>query len=126
MHSILRKSLQQALKWGMVSRNVCDLVEAPKPVRKAPEMLSVDQVHTFLEKVKGHRYYPIYVLAVYTGMRQSEILGLYKSDIDLGRGERYRSGGLSSTSEARALSSPTSRPRSQSVLSSCRRRPLRS
>lgn len=86
MHSILRKTLQQALKWGMVSRNVCDLVEAPKPVRKAPELLSVSEIHRFLETVKGHRYYPIYVLAVYTGMRQSEILGLHVADIDLERG----------------------------------------
>lgn len=83
IHSILRKTIQQALKWGMVSRNVCDLVDSPRPKQEAPEVLTLEQITIFLDAVKDHPYYPIYILAVYTGMRQSEIIGLYTTDIDL-------------------------------------------
>lgn len=86
IHSVLRKTLDQALRWGMVTRNVCDLVDAPRPVRKAPEIWNAEQIKLFLEAVKNHKYYPIYVMAIYTGMRQSEILGLRKIDIDLDNG----------------------------------------
>ena len=86
MHAILHKALKQAMKWGLVVRNVTDLVDTPSPDRKPPEIWSPEQVNTFLEAVKEHRYFPIYVVAVYTGMRQGEILGIHKSDVDLEKG----------------------------------------
>jgi integrase len=86
IHSILRKTLQQALRWGKVSRNVCDLIDPPRPKREAPNVLTPEQVNIFLDAVCNHPYYPIYILAIYTGMRQSEIIGLYTTDIDLDRG----------------------------------------
>ncbi len=86
MHSILHKTLDQAMKWGLVVRNVTELVERPKTQRKAPEILSAKQISLFLDGVKDHRYYPIYILAAYCGMRQSEIIGLRVKDVDLNRG----------------------------------------
>jgi integrase len=83
MHSVLHKALGQALKWGIVVRNVCDLVEAPHPKRKAPATLTPDQVKKFLETVKDHRWYPIYVLSLYCGFREGEVLGIYFEDLDL-------------------------------------------
>jgi integrase len=83
MHSVLHKALQQALKWGMVVRNVGDLVEAPSPNRCTPITFSPDQVKKFLETVKEHRWYPIYVVALYCGLREGEVLGIHFEDLDL-------------------------------------------
>jgi integrase len=88
-HQILHKCLKQALKWGLVSRNVTDLVEAPKRRKKTPKTWTAEQVNCFLEAVADHRWYPIYALAVYCGMRQGEILGLHLEDIDFQKGTIY-------------------------------------
>jgi len=86
LHAILHKALKQAFQWGLVTRNVTDLVDAPRPQRKPPTIWSADQSRAFLQAVEGHQYYPIYVVAIYTGMRQGEILGIHKEDIDLEHG----------------------------------------
>jgi integrase len=86
IHSILHKTLDQALRWGLVSRNVTNLVDTPKVVPKAPEVWDAEQIMTFLNAVKDHPYYPIYVTAVYTGMRQGEVLGIHVKDVDLENG----------------------------------------
>lgn len=86
MHAILHKVLNQALRWGLVTRNVTDLVDVPRPDRKPPTVWSVEQIRTFLQAVENSKYYPIYVLAIYTGMRQGEILGIHREDIDLETG----------------------------------------
>jgi integrase len=83
IHAVLRRALNFALKWGLIYRNPTDVVEAPRPKKKAPEVLSEDQAKHFLETVKEHRWYPIYVLAIATGMREGEILGLRWEDVDL-------------------------------------------
>jgi integrase len=82
----LHKALNQALKWGLVTRNVTDLVEKPQPKRKSFTTWSANEINQFLEAVSDHRWYPIYALAIYTGMRQGEILGLHRDDIDLVNG----------------------------------------
>jgi integrase len=86
IHSIIHKILDQAMKWGLVIRNVADLVDAPSPKRKAPNVWTAEQVKTFLNHVKGHRWYLIYVLAIYCGFREGEILGIHYDDIDLKHG----------------------------------------
>jgi integrase len=83
MHSVLHKALEQALKWGMVVRNVSDLVDPPNPKRKAPVTWNQEQVRRFLDHVQDHRWYPIYVLAVYCGFREGEVLGIHFEDVDL-------------------------------------------
>jgi integrase len=81
VHSILHRSLNQALKWGLVSRNVADLAEAPTVKRRAPQTLNQDEVRQFLSVVKDDRHYPLYVLS-FSGMREGELLGLHWEDVD--------------------------------------------
>ena len=66
--------------WGLIYRNPADVVGAPRSKKKAPEVLSEDQAKQFLVTVKEHRWYPIDVLAIATGMREGEILGLRWED----------------------------------------------
>jgi site-specific recombinase XerC len=55
--SILHKALSQAVKWDLVPRNVADAVEAPRPSKKVPKILTEAQVKQFLDYVK---YYPLF------------------------------------------------------------------
>jgi integrase len=82
IHSILHKTLDQALKWGLVLRNVADLVEKPTVKRKAPVIWTTEQVRVFLSAVRDHRFYPIYVLALAGGFREGEVLAIHYKDVD--------------------------------------------
>jgi integrase len=86
IHSILHKALDQALRWGLVVRNVSDLVDPPKPQKQKFTVFTPEQVNIFLNSVKDHRWYLIYVLAIYCGFREGEILGIHIEDCDLKKG----------------------------------------
>jgi integrase len=81
-HSIIHKLLATAMKWELVSRNVADLVEKPKVKRKAPKIWTTEQANRFLSLVKDHRFHPIYVLAIATGAREGELLGIHHEEIN--------------------------------------------
>lgn len=85
IHTILHRALGQAAKWGLVPRNGADLVDRPKAARKEMRTLTAEQVRTLLKAAKEDRLYALYVLAVTTGMRQGELLGLRWEDVDLER-----------------------------------------
>lgn len=84
-HAVLRCALERACRLGLALRNPCDNVETPRPVESGGTHLSVDAVKALLEESAKTRYHAIIVLAVLTGMRQGEILGLHWSDVDLKR-----------------------------------------
>jgi integrase len=86
IHSIIHKSLNQALRWGLVHRNISDLVDAPSSKRRLPTVYNTEQVLTFLNSTKNDRFYPVYVLAVYGGLREGELLGIHREDCDLVNG----------------------------------------
>jgi integrase len=87
-HRILHDALNRAVKWGLISRNVADAVEPPKAERYQASVWTAEQVATFLDATKTlePRFWPVFVLAITTGMRKTEILGLKWSDVDFDRG----------------------------------------
>lgn len=86
VHALLHKALQQAVNDGLVPRNVTEAVRAPKQSRKEIPTLTREQARAFLEAAKGDRLETLYVLAIHTGLRQGELLGLKWDDVDLDRG----------------------------------------
>lgn len=84
IHSVIHKVLDQTLKWGLVARNVAELVDAPTVKRKAPQTLSMEQAQAFLAHTRASRFYPMYALAIGCGLREGEVLGLHHEDIDWG------------------------------------------
>jgi integrase len=88
IHSLMHKFLDQALKWGMVVRNVANLVEAPSPVRRQLTVWNREEVNKFLNHVKENnpRFFPLYVLAIYGGFREGEVLGIHKNDVSFLKG----------------------------------------
>ena len=84
MHGILHKALEQAVKWGIVPRNVCKAVTPPKPSPEEIRPLDAEQTKRILEASRGNRLEALYVVAVTAGLRIGELLGLKWQDIDTG------------------------------------------
>lgn len=55
-------------------------------MRKEMRALSVEEARGFLAEAQGSRYYPLFLLAITTGLRPSEYLGLKWMDLDLTKG----------------------------------------
>ncbi|GCF09327.1 site-specific integrase [Dictyobacter arantiisoli] len=85
IHGVLHLALNNAVRWGMVSRNVCDLVTPPSIVSREVVPLTVEQTHVLMKHIRGHRLEVLLATAVVTGMRRGELLALRWSNIDLDR-----------------------------------------
>lgn len=85
-HLVIHQALDRAVKWGMIPRNPADAVDPPRPKNKEMSVWDEEQVRRFLEAARKDRYYVAFLLAVMTGMRKSEILGLRWKDIDMDKG----------------------------------------
>lgn len=86
LHTILRSALKQAVKWELVPKNVAMLVDAPPIERYTPAIWSPDDARRFLTAMRGQPCEALYLLALATGMRQGELLGLRWQDLDLDAG----------------------------------------
>lgn len=82
IHAILRKAFEQAVKWELISQNPINKVDPPKLRKTNMQTWDMDQCLQFLENSKSHVHYIIFSLAIHTGMRKGEILGLRWKDID--------------------------------------------
>jgi len=111
IHTVLHKALTQALKWNMIPRNAADAVKVPRPVPEEMHPLSPDEARNLIEAARGDKLEAPYILAVHTGMRQGELLGLKWEDVDLNEGVIHirrtvvRSGGRISLGEPKTKGS---------------------
>jgi len=85
-HNLLRFVLSRAVKTTAVARNATDHVDPPKIEAAEIEILSAAEIATVLAALQGHTLYPIVSLALATGMRRGELLGLQWGDVDLDGG----------------------------------------
>lgn len=92
VHVTLRMALEQAVKWGMLRRNPCDLVDTPKQDAlvfdeddEEIRAVSDEEVRRLFEyaerKLSRWRYF--YVVAIRVGLRPGEMLGLRWGDLAL-------------------------------------------
>jgi integrase len=86
LHAVIHRALKQALRWGLVARNVSEAADPPKAQRKEIRPLTPEQVRTLLKAAQGDRLEVLYVLAITTGLRQGELFGLSWEDVDLATG----------------------------------------
>jgi integrase len=82
IHTTLHRALKQAVRWGLVPRNAAAEADPPRVVTPEMRPLSPVQARTLLQATRGNRLEALYVLAVTTGMRQGELLGLAWEDLD--------------------------------------------
>jgi integrase len=84
--AILRSALGQALRWGIVSRNVVTLVESPRVTKHEIRPLQPDQARALLDAVRLHRLGALFTVALALGLRQGEALGLKWDAVDFQAG----------------------------------------
>lgn len=79
---IVSGSLNYAEKMDLIVKNPCKRVEKPKIKKKEASIWDKDQILAFLRVAEKSRYYMAFLLALMTGMRQGEVLGLRWKDVD--------------------------------------------
>ena len=86
----LKTCLNEAERQGYIQKNWCKLVTLPKKEdNKEVKVLTKQEQEKFLEAIKGHELELLYIVALGTGLRIGEILGLKWSDIDFKNNELH-------------------------------------
>ena len=98
-----------ALRAELVVRNVASVVGPPKVEDTETVALKADQVNAVLEALRGHWLEPIAVLALTSGARRGEILGLSWSCLDLTRGTMTIERSLEQTRSGLSFKRPKTR-----------------
>ena len=106
VHALIHKALSNAVRWGSVHRNIADLVDPPRNRHFEIVTLSPEQARAFLDAAAGHRLEALYVLAVTTGMRQGELLGLRWRDVDVDGASLQVRGSMQATPEGLRIMEP--------------------
>jgi integrase len=118
LHALIHKALSNAVRWGAVNRNVADLVDPPRASHFEIATLTGEQARTFLDAATGSRLEALFVLAVTTGMRQGELLGLRWRDVDLDAAMLQIRGSMQATPDGLRIMEPkTAGSRRQVALS---------
>jgi integrase len=82
IHTFFHVVLEHAVKLELIPRNPSDHVDAPPIKSKEICPLTEEQAKLMLQAIKGDRYEALYALALATGMREAELLGLRWQDIN--------------------------------------------
>ncbi len=85
-HLRLSAALQLAKRWGLVVENVCATAKPPKMTSKQPNVWTPQEVRAFLDIAEDDALHPYWLLAVETGARTSELLGVSWHDVNFERG----------------------------------------
>ncbi|WP_214480992.1 site-specific integrase [Bacillus sp. SM2101] len=79
---VIKASLEYAVDSGLVTKNIARKATLPKSKGNEMKVWDEDEIEKFLCVAEGDRLYMLYYLALMTGMRQGELLGLRWKDID--------------------------------------------
>jgi integrase len=119
LHTVLHGAFAEAVRWGLVPRNVVALVRPPRKAHVEVVALTVKEARALLAAAAGTRFEVLFVLALKTGMRRGELLALHWGDVDLDKGVLQIRGTLRRTREGLRIGTPkTAASRRKIVLSS--------
>jgi integrase len=83
IYTVLRASLDVAVRDGLIQRNPAAVVKRPAVDRKDAAFLTAEQAKALLEVLRGDRLEALYRVMLATGLRRGEALGLHWRDVDL-------------------------------------------
>ncbi len=86
VHGVLHKALQQAVLIGYLRYNPADACILPRIERKKIKPFDDAQITAFLTAIQGNRFETLFILTLFTGLREGEVLGLLWDCVDLERG----------------------------------------
>lgn len=89
IYNIIKGSLDYAVNMELLPSNPAKKIQLPKDKKKEMTVWDIDEIKAFLKVASRDRLYPAFHLAITTGMRRGEILGLRWKDVDLDKGILY-------------------------------------
>ncbi len=87
--SFISTVIDYAVIMDMIRENVCRRVRVPKGSKKKRHILTMEETKQFFELLEDHaslKWKAFFTLAIYSGMRRGEMLGLEWHDIDFASG----------------------------------------
>jgi integrase len=81
VRGLISNVLGEAARLELIPRNPCENIRAPKYSKKEMTLWQPEQLRLFLKVAESHRLYALFYLAVATGMRRGELLGLRWLDV---------------------------------------------
>jgi integrase len=81
-HAYLHLALRQAVDWGLIPRNVADLIRPPRHQARQPAALTPEQAAGLLRAIAANERAGFYALLLLGGLRRGEALAARWSDID--------------------------------------------
>ncbi len=79
---VLKTALKAAVKKGMLLANPCDQATRPKAPKTTPKFWTAGEVKQFLAAAREDRFSAFFVLALMTGARTGELLGLHWPEVN--------------------------------------------
>jgi integrase len=76
IHGVLHKALKQAVVLGYIKFNPASGCVLPRIVKKEIKPLEERDIATFMTAIQGHKFETLFIVALFTGMRQGELMGL--------------------------------------------------
>ena len=86
INGVLHRALQQAQELGYIRINPDNACKLPKAVRKEIKPLDDEAIKDFVRVCQGHQFEGIYIVTLFTGLREGEVLGLTWDCVDFRRG----------------------------------------
>lgn len=83
---LIRNSLEHAIDLELITKNVASKMKLPKGDKEELTVWDEQEVQLFLKATQDSRYSIVFHMALVTGMRQGELLGLRWKDVDLEQG----------------------------------------
>lgn len=86
VHGVLHKALHQAVTNRYIPFNPAESCVLPRAERKELKPLDDALISAFLKAIQGHQFEDLFRVALFTGMREGEVLGLLWECVDLNKG----------------------------------------
>ena len=86
VHGILHCALQQAIACDYITRNPADACKLPKVTKPEIKPLEPEEIARLLKEAEQDDYCNLFIVAMFTGMRQGELLGLAWECVDFNSG----------------------------------------
>lgn len=86
IHGILSKALNTAVNQGLIRDNPAKRVTIPKIIKEEVQPLTEEQQKAFISALKTHKFKNLFIVIMFTGLREGEAIGLTWDCIDLQKG----------------------------------------
>lgn len=86
INGVFHQALQQAVDNGYIKTNPACACKIPRVVKKEIEPIQEEKLAEFLKAIHGHPHEYLYIITLFTGLREGEILGLTWDCIDFDKG----------------------------------------